>query len=196
MHFFVASYNSRPEDDEEEMFLWMKSNFDKHYNGNRAPFGVFIHAAWFLVRDSHFPAYKRLVAYMNSLPDVYMVSVSQAVDYVRNPVPWFDEEAPEVEVEETTDEPTEENNNNNGQEEVDEVEEVEEVDEVVDVRRFTRRGVQILETCQKMPEYNCQPTLCQLTKEVSNEERWMTACVPCPSVYPWLDNPLGEDRRK
>lgn len=24
------------------------------------------------------------------------------------------------------------------------------------------------------------------------EIRYMRSCVPCPAVYPWLDNPLGE----
>lgn len=167
----------RPEDDEQAMFEWMKSNFDRHYNGNRAPFGVFIHAAWFWIRESHLPAYKRLVEYMNSKPDVYLVSASQAVDYTRNPRPLGQEE----EVEEHEPEVS--------AQEVDENEEQEEQEEVG--VRVAKRNTQIMASCQKVRESTCHPKLCQVMKESSKEERWMTSCASCPEVYPWLGNPLG-----
>uniref|UniRef100_A0A1B0D3D0 Uncharacterized protein n=1 Tax=Phlebotomus papatasi TaxID=29031 RepID=A0A1B0D3D0_PHLPP len=50
-----------PADDVEETFEWMKENFERIYNSNRAPFGVFLHSAWFLTRPSNFPAYKKYV---------------------------------------------------------------------------------------------------------------------------------------
>lgn len=157
----------------------MKSNFERHYLGNRAPFGVFIHAAWFLVRDSHFPAYKRLVEYMNTLPDVYMVSVNQAVEYTRNPRPVWEEEASEEEIEEL----------HSGEEQY-------ETDPAVPAKRSTVRHTQILDACQKVREPTCHAKLCQLRKEVSNEERWMTSCAQCPEVYPWLGNALGMANRE
>lgn len=148
--------------------MWMKTNFDRHYYGNRAPFPVFMHAAWFWIRDSHLPAYKRFVDYMNSLPDVYLVSVSQAVEYTRNPKPVSGGVAV----------PPQRPN-------VDEDEESQ--------LRVTNRAAQILDSCQKRPEHDCHPHLCQLRKQTTNEERWMTSCVRCPAFYPWLDNPLGLD---
>lgn len=163
-NFLCDVFIHRPEDDEEAMFQWMKTNFDRHYKGNRAPFGVFIHAAWFLIRDSHWPAYKRLVAHMNSLPDVYLVSVAQSVDYTRNPrAVW---------------------------EEAEVVEAPEEDDALLDTRN-TKRHTQILEQCQRVREPTCHANFCQLRKEKTNEERWMSSCATCPEVYPWLGNPLG-----
>lgn len=176
----------RPEDDEELMFQWMKTNFDRHYKGNRAPFGVFIHAAWFLIRESHWPAYKRLVEYMNSKPDVYLVSVSQAVDYTRNPRPVSNEQvdvgSPETEpeLESETEVPA-----------VDDQEQSIGGGGAVPFVRATKRDTQIMDSCQKLRTPDCTPKLCQLRKESTNEERWMTSCAVCPEVYPWLGNPLG-----
>lgn len=36
---------------------WMIKNFEHHYNNNRAPFGVYLHAAWFLKGEHYFEAY-------------------------------------------------------------------------------------------------------------------------------------------
>lgn len=47
------------------------------------------------------------------------------------------------------------------------------------------------ESCQATTAPSCSPQLCQLVKEVTGEERWMTQCKACPAVYPWLGNPLG-----
>lgn len=162
---------SRPEDDEEAMFQWMKSNFERNYLGNRAPFGVFMHAAWFTIRESHLPAYKRLIEYMNSLPDVYLVSVSQAVDYTRKPRPVWEEDQIEEVVATTVS--------------------TEAKKEAVRGSRAAVKHTQIMDSCQKLREPNCHPKLCQLRKEATDEERWMTSCATCPEVYPWLGNPLG-----
>lgn len=48
------------------------------------------------------------------------------------------------------------------------------------------------EECQVQRTPSCVPKLCQLIKESTGEERWMTSCARCPAVYPWLGNPLGQ----
>lgn len=40
-------------------------------------------------------------------------------------------------------------------------------------------------------EANCTSINCEL-KNSNDEIRYMASCTPCPHVYPWLDNPLGE----
>lgn len=179
----------------DEMFQWMKSNFDRHYRGNRAPFGVFIHAAWFLVRDSHFPAYLKLVDYMNSLPDVYLVSVNRAVEFTKNPksisvdgVEPVEEPLPEEEPE--IDHEVDHEVDQEEDREVDQ-EEGEQTRVIRKRSPVSRRSTQIFDTCQKLPTPSCIPRLCTVRKESVNEERWMTVCGPCPAVYPWLGNPLG-----
>lgn len=147
------------------MFAWMKENFDRHYYGNRAPFGVFIHAAWFWVRESHFPAYKKLIEYMNSLPDVYLVSVAKAIEFTRNPRAVTGTQA----VPPQNQQPLDQEGRAAG----------------------SIRPYAAFDSCQAEPEPDCRPALCQLKKMSTGEERWMTVCNQCPAVYPWLGNPLG-----
>lgn len=193
----------------------MKTNFDRHYRGNRAPFGVYIHAAWFQVRDSHLPAYKRLVDYMNSLPDVYLVTVGQAVDFTRNPravTPDTDGQTTtrttpttlaSTQAQTQTTPQTSTQGQNLTQTTTTIAPLITTVRPAANVTvdfsplgRSTRRGPQIMETCQKIRQPTCTPKLCQLRKEATNEERWMTSCVVCPDVYPWLGNPLGVRSKK
>jgi len=73
----------------------LKRNFLRHYDGNRAPFGVFTHAAWFNGEDA--PAinrkegYRQFLAYLlNELDDVYLVSVAKALEWLRTPTKTAD----------------------------------------------------------------------------------------------------------
>ncbi|EFA03998.1 chitin deacetylase 8 precursor [Tribolium castaneum] len=38
---------------------------------------------------------------------------------------------------------------------------------------------------------DCLSVNCKL-KNINNEDRYMKSCVPCPEVYPWKGNPLGQ----
>ncbi|KRT81890.1 hypothetical protein AMK59_5681 [Oryctes borbonicus] len=66
---------------------FMKSNFLRHYNNNRAPFGFYVHAAWFLRNPNNFEAYLLFLDYLQSLSDVYIVSVQRALAWIQNPKP-------------------------------------------------------------------------------------------------------------
>lgn len=48
-----------PEDDIDALFEWMLENFNRHYQGNRAPFGMYLHAAWFSRGRNYFAAFKK-----------------------------------------------------------------------------------------------------------------------------------------
>lgn len=48
-----------PEDDVNALFEWMLENFNRHYQGNRAPFGMYLHAAWFSRGRNNFAAFKK-----------------------------------------------------------------------------------------------------------------------------------------
>lgn len=52
----------------------MIRNFKQHYEGNRAPFGFYVHAAWFARDPVHFEAYLAFIDYLQKLDDVYLVS--------------------------------------------------------------------------------------------------------------------------
>ena len=53
-HTFTLS--SIPESqDPEDYYNMLKKNFDRSYNGRtRAPFGLYVHAAWFFGQDYRF----------------------------------------------------------------------------------------------------------------------------------------------
>lgn len=74
-------------DDEDEWFDFILINFERHYHGNRAPFGFYIHE-WYLRFN---PAVKRALArfmdLINSLNDVFMVNSIEVIEWVKNPIP-------------------------------------------------------------------------------------------------------------
>ena len=63
-------------------YLW--KNFNRHYGKNRAPFGINLHAVWF---DDEFKleALSEFIDGILDLHDVYMVSVHDTVEWMRNP---------------------------------------------------------------------------------------------------------------
>ncbi|KAF4525365.1 hypothetical protein B566_EDAN014803 [Ephemera danica] len=69
----------------DDVFNFMKENFDRHYTGWREPFGVFLHAAWFQANETRFAGYEQFLDYLGGLNDVYIVSGSQALKWTRNP---------------------------------------------------------------------------------------------------------------
>lgn len=69
-------------------------NFARHYTkGSKAPFSFCIHLAWFDAEDPpqlgqhRLEAYIKFLRYLQTLPDVFIVSASEVVDWIQNPVP-------------------------------------------------------------------------------------------------------------
>lgn len=60
-------------------------NFNKSYNGNRAPFGLYMHAAWFFGDVTwHYEGYKMFLEEVGKLDDVWIVPISEGIDYYAN----------------------------------------------------------------------------------------------------------------
>lgn len=74
---------------------WYISNFNTSYYGNRAPFGFYVHAAWFLTNEAHYKAYQRFVDYLQEKEDVYLVTAQGVLDWMKNPVPIGSDDWPE-----------------------------------------------------------------------------------------------------
>ncbi|OXA50613.1 Chitooligosaccharide deacetylase [Folsomia candida] len=76
---------------QQDTFSLLLRNFNDLYTTNRAPMGVFTHSAWLIgpVDRPEFAermaGYLQFLDHLGSLPDVYMVSVSQALEWVKNP---------------------------------------------------------------------------------------------------------------
>lgn len=72
-----------------------RATFDKHYNAQRAPFGVYVHPVWLgkgqppAVPDgsANLAAIASFLDYALSKPDTWMVTAQQLIEYMKNPVP-------------------------------------------------------------------------------------------------------------
>lgn len=64
----------------------VKKNFYRHYNSNRAPFGMYFHSRWFL-NDYNMKGFVRFLDEMLQLKDVYLVTNWQMIQWMQRPVP-------------------------------------------------------------------------------------------------------------
>lgn len=77
----------------ENVSGWLRTNFDRHYKGGRAPFGLYVHPAH-LSNSPGLPSPQAKVdmlnaflTYASSFPDVWFVTNQQLLTWMRNPVP-------------------------------------------------------------------------------------------------------------
>ena len=72
---------------EDDWLQFLVDNFFKHYNGNRSPFGIYGHSAWFIGWQWRVNAMNRFLDMLDQMDDVYVVTQSQMLDWVRAPTP-------------------------------------------------------------------------------------------------------------
>lgn len=60
--------------------------FDAAYSGNRAPLPIFVHTTWVEKAPSRIEELKRFADAVSSKPDVFWVTMSQLIEWVKNPV--------------------------------------------------------------------------------------------------------------
>uniref|UniRef100_A0A0L8FI29 Chitin-binding type-2 domain-containing protein n=1 Tax=Octopus bimaculoides TaxID=37653 RepID=A0A0L8FI29_OCTBM len=63
---------------------YLKDNFNRHYERNKAPFGIFLHARWL---TNNLKPLKKFLEEVSLKNDVWIVTVSQALQWIQNPVP-------------------------------------------------------------------------------------------------------------
>lgn len=73
-------------DTADDVYNLLMTNFMRHYEGNRSPYGLFLHAAW-LLDTNHLNGYRRFLDTLTTKDDVYLVSISQLLDWVKSPTP-------------------------------------------------------------------------------------------------------------
>ncbi|XP_071102475.1 uncharacterized protein [Haliotis cracherodii] len=82
---YVDGCFNRP-DTEEDAFKYLWQNFLDYYNSSRTPFGFNMHAAWFW-SEHNLNAMNRFIEQVREMKNVYIVSVKQMLDWVREPTP-------------------------------------------------------------------------------------------------------------
>ena len=71
---------------EDQWYTFLVDNFNTHYNGNRSPFTLYAHSAWFFY-PGRVEAMVRFLNKMADMEDVYTVTHTQMLDWVRDPTP-------------------------------------------------------------------------------------------------------------
>ncbi|XP_066155379.1 uncharacterized protein Cda5 isoform X4 [Euwallacea fornicatus] len=72
--------------DADGVFKMLIKNFERHYTTNRAPFGLFYHAAWF-TQPHHKEGFINFIDTILTMKDVWLITNWQALQWVRDPVP-------------------------------------------------------------------------------------------------------------
>ncbi|KAL4713961.1 hypothetical protein ACJJTC_015615 [Scirpophaga incertulas] len=72
--------------DAEGVYKMILKNFDRHYTTNRAPFGLYYHAAWF-TQPHHKEGFIMFLDFINQMNDVWIITNWQALQWVRDPTP-------------------------------------------------------------------------------------------------------------
>ncbi|KAJ3370527.1 hypothetical protein GGF31_004118 [Allomyces arbusculus] len=65
----------------------LERSFDLHYNGSRAPFGLYLHAGWLLGDPTRSDTVRAFLDKVRKLGNVYVVSNAQMLAWLRNPQP-------------------------------------------------------------------------------------------------------------
>ncbi|XP_026461246.1 uncharacterized protein LOC113362969 [Ctenocephalides felis] len=83
----VDSCLKYPTDDADKLKNFMIKNFEKHYNTSKAPFGFYVHAAWFNVNPLYLEAYIKFIDYLQTKNDVILTNKAKVIEWIKNPVP-------------------------------------------------------------------------------------------------------------
>ncbi|XP_068624155.1 chitin deacetylase 8-like [Battus philenor] len=74
-------------DDEDGWYNMILANFERHYRGNRAPFGFYIHEWYLAINPAVKRALIRFLDLVNNLNDTFMVNGHEIIEWVQNPIP-------------------------------------------------------------------------------------------------------------
>lgn len=73
-------------DDANAIFDFLQYNFQRHYSTNRAPFVLNMHVNW-VTDETKMAALDDFIDHILNIPDVWIVTMQQALDWMRKPVP-------------------------------------------------------------------------------------------------------------
>ncbi|ELU04282.1 hypothetical protein CAPTEDRAFT_24230, partial [Capitella teleta] len=77
----------QPKDKDDAKAFFLK-NFNRHYRGNRAPFGLHLHAPWFQEGGGFkLNAFAEFLDEILTKDDVYFITLQQVISWMKNPQP-------------------------------------------------------------------------------------------------------------
>ena len=85
--YFICYFSFRGNENSEDVYNMLKKNFDTAYHGlTRAPFGLYVHAAWFFGYDYRYEGYKKFLDDITQLDDVWIVPIQAGIAYRKAPL--------------------------------------------------------------------------------------------------------------
>jgi len=157
----IDSCNDRgTRDSARDMLL---DNFMRHYTSNRAPFPLFMHA-WFDKGNYRFEAFMEFLETIQLLPDVYIVTISDVIEWMKNPVPC---ETPSS---------------------------VNMTHPACSLKAMKGWSCHNAEVRARRPSCEADEVRHCVVKKMAKgkaQDRSLKTCKNCPDVYPWIGNPDG-----
>ena len=71
--------------DRHDAFAYFLQNFNRFYRGNRAPFGVHLHADWLTKNPAYLDGFELFLDVLADKKDVFVVSARQVIEWMRSP---------------------------------------------------------------------------------------------------------------
>lgn len=70
----------------DQFYAFLNHNFERHYDSNRAPLGLYFHAAWLKNNPEFLEAFLYWVdEVLANHNDVYFVTMTQVIQWIQNP---------------------------------------------------------------------------------------------------------------
>uniref|UniRef100_T1IYW5 Chitin-binding type-2 domain-containing protein n=1 Tax=Strigamia maritima TaxID=126957 RepID=T1IYW5_STRMM len=69
----------------QQFYNFLNHNFNRHYNSNRAPLGLYFHAVWLKNNPELKISFLNWIDEMLNRNDVYFVTMTQAIQWIQNP---------------------------------------------------------------------------------------------------------------
>merc|ERR550517_1122252 len=71
----------------DQFYNFLTHNFYRHFDQNRAPLGLFFHAAWLKNNPEYLDAFLYWVdEVLESHPEAYFITMTQVIQWIQNPV--------------------------------------------------------------------------------------------------------------
>jgi len=83
-HLYSMDVGTNPPGD---IYAVLEENFNMNYNGNRAPFGIYLHSTWFDPEGANAEAMNRFLDWAMAQPDVWAITAKDLVRWMQAPVP-------------------------------------------------------------------------------------------------------------
>ncbi|KAH7622737.1 hypothetical protein Ndes2526B_g03576 [Nannochloris sp. 'desiccata'] len=83
-HLYSMDVGTNPPGD---IYSVLEENFNMNYNGNRAPFGIYLHSTWFDSAGANADALNKFLDWAMAQPNVWAITTKDLIRWMQAPVP-------------------------------------------------------------------------------------------------------------